>query len=194
MSVKYQDKLAGAHRQTGVGMIELQVAILIFIVCIVSLTKMQLKAGMEGLDNYQRSTALMSSQALMDRISANNSGTALSEYINRVQEISNCGSYTPKQCQATSSNAAEACTVTDMAAFDVWDVFCSDEQGLDSRLVDYTAELTCDGTCTPNPDMTLRVSWVSRYADTDERLNETTEYGNTEVASNLDFISLQFRP
>lgn len=183
------------HAEKGVGMVELLVAILIFTICILNLTTMQLKAGMDSLDNHQRSIALTSAKGLIDRITANNSNAALLEYRNRITQISDCSSFIPKRCEATPGNAsAESCSVTELAAFDVWNVFCSVEAGLESKLIEYRAELACIGVCTANPNMILRILWVSKYADTDERLTESTTYGDMEIASNLDFLTLQFRP
>jgi|GEM_PF-5374155 len=195
MCLVNKHNLLNFNAQRGVGMIELQFAILIFVICMVSLATMQIRASTESLDNHQRSTALLSANGLIDRISTNNSNVALVEYRDRVSQIDDCSSYTPKQCEATSSNAtAETCSATDMAAFDVWNVFCSAESGLESKLIDYSAALTCADPCTANSDMTLRVSWISKYADSDQRLNAVTTYSDGELASNLDFITFVFRP
>lgn len=183
-------------REQGVGLIELLVSLIIFTVCIVSLTKMQFNSSMGSVDNHQRSVALWAARGLVDRISANYSQNSIREYQSVLSDFAGCDSSTPKRCETTSSTTqAQSCDASELAEYDVWSTVCDTNNGLDVSLINYSFDLICAGICTTDSNIQLDVSWVSRVSDSDARLNTTTSIaGADEVASNLDFITLQFRP
>jgi len=182
--------------QKGMGLIELMMAVLIFAVCIAGLTTMQLKSGMSSLDSHQRSVALWRARGLVDRITVNNSEEALKAYQTGLRDLTSCPKTAPRLCEATTSNRnPAACSVVALANNDIWDVFCDDDDGLDNQLIDFNASLTCAGTCAPNVNMVLQVSWISKVADSDTRLStKKTAVGSMSIAANQDFIALDFQP
>jgi type IV pilus modification protein PilV len=184
------------RRENGIGLIELLIALLLFGVCIVALSQMQIKTGMQGLDNHQRAIALWSARGLIDRISANSSDEGITEYQTRIAAINDCQAFSVKQCESVPSGSeVSACSPSELAAHDVWSTFCEGEDSLSSQLIDYQANLTCDGPCTADSNMTLRLSWISRVSDSDRRLKSvTTDTTGTQTPSNFDFITLEFRP
>lgn len=56
---------------------ELLISLILFMICVIALTNMQMKSGMESLDNQQRSSALWKARGLIDRISANKTTAAI---------------------------------------------------------------------------------------------------------------------
>ena len=180
--------------ESGIALIELLVALVLFAVCVVVLSQMQMRSVMQSFDSHQRSFALWQGKALIARMSANNSSNALAAYQKHVLNMRPCASAPVKQCEGTPSNPdAAACDAQEMAGFDVWVTFCGDS-GLDSTLVDYTAELNCPGGCIPGANINLRISWVSKSTDNDSELREAkVTRDGVSTDANLDFISLDFR-
>jgi len=192
-------KLLSLHHQirkaqSGVALIELLVALVLFVVSLVVLSQMQMRSVMQSFDNHQRSIALWQGKALIARMSANNSPAALAAYQKQLINVHPCTSSPPKQCEGTLANPdVAACDTQDMAGFDVWVTFCGDS-GLDSELVDYTAELNCPGGCIPGANINLRITWISKATDSDSGLREAkVNHDGVATDANLDFISLDFR-
>lgn len=183
-------------REAGVGLIELLVALLLFTVCVVSLTQMQFKAAMASMDNHQRAVALGSARAMIDRISVNNNLDALTEYTTLLAKEDICAVEPIKSCEANlSKTSSDTCSATEIATYDVWSIFCDGNSSISEQLVDYRADLTCTGVCSTTSDMTLRVSWISRVSDNDSRIEASTKNANgTDTPNNLDFVELGFRP
>jgi hypothetical protein len=143
---------------------------------------------MESLDNHQRAVALWSARGLVDRIFANNRPDSISEYEKRINSIADCTAYTVTYCEAQSTaSEVPSCSATELAAHDVWSTFCEGENSVSAQLIEYDAELTCNGPCTTDSDMELRLSWISKISDSDER-------STTLSLGARDFITLSFRP
>lgn len=100
----------GEWCQQGVGMIEVLVAVLLLAVGILGLAGMQLTAKRAGNEAHHRTTAIMLSQSLLEKI--RNNPHSLSRYV--FTWIS--GAELPV---AASDCAAARCTTTQMAAYDI---------------------------------------------------------------------------
>lgn len=175
---------------------ELLISLILFMICVIALTNMQMKSGMESLDNQQRSSALWKARGLIDRISANKTTAAIKQYQTSIAQSSTCPKQPAKQCETMATTfSTPQCTSKELAAYDVWSVFCDEDTGLSSQLIDHNASLGCTGPCTPSSNMTLRIAWVSKYSDSDNRRSRTIKDrdGNT-IDANQDYIALDFRP
>lgn len=183
-------------RQYGIGLMELLISLILFMICVVALTNMQMKSGMESLDNQQRSAALWKARGLIDRISANKTNAAIVQYQSSIAQSDTCPKQPVKRCEPSSASSTTAqCTSKEMAVYDVWSVFCETETGLSSQLIEHSASLSCTGACTPSSNMTLRIAWVSKYSDSDNRRSNTVKDGDgNAMAANQDYIALDFRP
>lgn len=165
------------HNQSGVSMIELMVSLFIFSVGLLGFATLQTRSLQEGFDSGQRSVALWRTQELSDRIRANDD--QLDTYFAAVNNDAICDSV-PTRCADYWDGgevAGAACTATEMADFDVWDVFCNGEDATEDVLIDSNISMTCDDrdltdaeACSAGSNLTLNACWTSRSASSDNQL------------------------
>lgn len=164
-------------KQLGVSMIELMVSLFIFSVGLLGFATLQTRSLQEGFDSGQRSVALWRTQELSDRIRANND--QLDTYMAAVNNDAICNA-TPTRCADYwdgGAVAGAACTATQMATFDVWDVLCNGEDATEDVLIDSDISLACDDrdltdalACSSGSNLTLDACWTSRAASSDNQL------------------------
>lgn len=158
-------------------MIELMVSLFIFSVGLLGFATLQTRSLQEGFDSGQRSVALWRTQELSDRIRANDG--ELETYLAAVNNDAICDA-TPTRCADhwdSGSVDGAACTATQMATFDVWDVLCNGEDATEDVLIDSQISLSCDDRdltdasgCSDGSNLTLEACWTSQSASGDNQL------------------------
>lgn len=158
-------------------MIELMVSLFIFSVGLLGFATLQTRSLQEGFDSGQRSVALWRTQELSDRIRAND--TQLDIYMAAVNNDAICDA-APTRCANHwdgGAIAGTACTATQMATFDVWDVLCNGEDATEDVLIDSDISLACDDrdttdafACSAGSNLTLDACWTSRSASSDDQI------------------------
>ena len=195
-------------KQAGVSMIELMVSLFIFSVGLLGFATLQTRSLQEGFDSGQRSVVLWRTQELSDRMRAN--GDQLDTYVAAVNNAAICNAV-PTRCADYwdgGAVAGAACTATQMATFDVWDVLCNGEDATEDVLIDSDITLACvdrDATdalaCSAGSNITLNACWTSRSATSDNQLEVVQ--GNAVMPTCADpdapeylfeFYSLEFVP
>ena len=113
-------QVSGAARQSGLTLIEILVTLVIMAVGLLGLAGLQSAAIKGSADISQRSQALWLANSLADRMRANTEG------------IGSYASLSTSSCSAPATNCSDhganvsgsACTPTQIATFDVWEVAC----------------------------------------------------------------------
>jgi type IV pilus assembly protein PilV len=109
-----------AHRQRGVGLIEVLIAVLVFALGVLGMASMQVNAKRTSYDALQRSLATSLARDIVERMRSNPSPASLAVF----GAVNNLGGGTvtkPRDCKANT------CTPVELANYDVWEW----EQALD---------------------------------------------------------------
>ncbi|MEZ5528845.1 MAG: type IV pilus modification protein PilV [Porticoccaceae bacterium] len=172
------------NTHTGSTLIEVLIALLVFSIGLQGIASLQYQAVKENFDSSQRSHAVWMAQELINRIKANPDGREAGSY-NAAPDCDNldkCGE----------------CNGTDMAAFDLAEMFCTSQEVLlnppdDEPLLEVTcndADATDGLTCSPNSDFTLTLQWSSKVVK-DDTQNITDDADSTLTIQKFEQV---FRP
>lgn len=160
--------------QTGVGMIEVLVTVIILAIGLLGVASLQGLAIKTSGDASQRSVATMVLADLIDRMHMNNK--QIEVYKTAVNANgTTCKAAPDKQCSAARKGGAaltvNACSAAEIAAFDAWDVMCGHANGtakssMSNYLLGAKVVMTCVSTPCENDEMvTINLSWASRAND-----------------------------
>lgn len=162
-------------KQTGITLIEVVVTMFVMTVGLLGLAGLQTTSIKDGLDNAKRSQVLWLVTEIVERARANPDGQATG--YNLTIESSDCGSVPAPRCSDNGAgDASIACSATEMAAFDVWEVFCGQaEAGVMANSVDAlqlkSVTSGCAGACTDNSDFSVTINWDSTAVDNSKQLS-----------------------
>lgn len=183
------------NKQYGVSLIEVLIALVVFALGVGGMAGLQLRSLSMSMDSKQRSVVLAKSQELADRMRSNSA--SLLSYVGTY--TNNDGSYcsTPPvdNCADSNSGAATTCTGQQMATFDLWDVFCRNDSGMDNSVIEWTSEVICTSslTCQVGLDtVSISTTWISRTGDTNKDLVVPTATTGTDPTQ--EQLLLSFTP
>jgi len=154
--------------QRGFTLIEVLVTIVVVSIGLLGLAGLQISGLRANTSSEARSKATLLANDIVERMRANPLGVAAGGYDAIVVDDTTCAGALPSPfCSNTSSDAAEDCTATEMAAFDarVWACglpVASGVQpgGITHQLSSGTASVTCNAApCVPGSSFTVTVSW-----------------------------------
>ena len=179
-------------RQSGVSLIEVLIALVVFAIGVGGMLGLQLRSIGMSVDATQRSIVLAKSQELADRMRSN--AAAMPGYVGTFDNTG--GAYcaaTPVNCADSNDGAAATCTAAQMAAYDLWDVFCRADTGMQDSIIDWRTTVTCTSAAcnAPLDTLTINTQWISRTADTDEDLAATA---GTAADRTVESLTLSFIP
>lgn len=142
----------------------MMIAVFIFAIGVLGFASLQSRSLQATFDNGQRDQVVWLSQGLVDRIRMNNSAAALAQYELLLDDF---GSPADATCDAAVPNPlcdAAVCTDVEMATFDAWDLYCSNEFMGAYAIKGLSVTLTCtDGACnTPTENLNLTTTWCAR--------------------------------
>lgn len=163
--------------QTGITLIEVLVTFFVMTIGLLGLAGMQSTSVKDGLDTSKRSQVMWLVSELVDRARANPG--SLDNAYEQAYDISACASSPPNECADTFGNNANSCSASEMATYDVWEVFCgTQEDDVIANSVDSlnlsSVSMSCDdGTCAAS-DMTVTISWVSQAVQSSSLLRGDT--------------------
>jgi type IV pilus modification protein PilV len=185
-------------RQKGTSLIEVLVSMVIFSVGILGMSTLQTRVLQENLDQHQRNVAIWKAQSIIDRIGLNKEPAALTQYETSFSSATICAAAPSTACAETAGGGTiSACTATEMAIYDSWDVMCTDDQGAASELINLNATLTCSPSpCVVGSDIRLQLLWRSLTAQSDPRFPTTTISNTTALTDgpDIDGYIQVFRP
>lgn len=165
--------------QQGITLIEVLVSLLIFSVGMLGMSALQIRVLKQTQDQRQRDVAIWRAQALVDRITINNSVAAIDRYITNISNPNFCATAPAVICAETYDStsaievAAAVCTETQLATYDSWEVLCTDGTGINDELANLQSSLVCEGgasPCTLGNNLTIELTWDSHASTADPRL------------------------
>jgi len=190
--------------QSGVGLIEVLIALVVFALGVVGMAGLQLRTLSITMDSTQRTYVVSKSQDIADRIRSN--GIPAAEYLTGTNQYNrqfcetNKDTYT--SCSDDQENGnADGCSEVQMVQFDLYDAFCVGEGSLDMQVQDWNVDISC---AYPDPaiaggmapttvcdeegaTISLTTTWFARSA-----IDNTDSTGT--VAAETDSMTLSFVP
>ena len=163
-------------KQTGLGIIEVLVALVIVSFGVLGMAGLQLTGMKHSTNGFNRSKALMLTENLATRMRINRTGVLAGHYIG-TRDGTSCATRPVPYCQAFAGTDAQSCTVEQLAQFDLFSVACGDwgtggaNAGVAGMLPPGAQlDVTCnEAVCTPTSTYTLSVSWTeNENASSDE--------------------------
>ena len=185
--------------QSGIGLIEVLIALVVFALGVVAMAGLQLATISMTLDSTQRTYVISKSQDIADRIRSN--GIPASTYLTGTNEYNEQFCAENEGVLTSCSGNTAGCAADDMALYDLYDAFCVGDGSLNRQVTEWNMDISCaypdsatsgGMASTTSCDeegatVTLTTTWFARTAidDTDSTGADTTE---------TDSMSLSFVP
>lgn len=164
--------------ESGLGIIEILVALVVVSFGVLGMAGLQLTGMKHSTNGFNRSKALMLTENMATRMRINLTGVLNRSYdgFDSSTDAAFCSTKPSPYCQAYQGVAAEACTVDELAAFDLFSVACGDwgpngsNGGVTGMLPDGASlQVSCDDApCTDTSTYTLSVSWPEKQTVSSE--------------------------
>ena len=184
------------------------ISLFVFSISVLGFAALQSRAVQATFDNSQRDQIVWITQSLIDRIRGNDAATQ--QYVSELTNFNNtnCPKTTPTQpiCDTPTTKNSKGdcnncCKPTEMAQFDVWDLYCrSDFQGA-KAVKGLSVNLSCPNattttgttttTCTTEANLQLTHSWCARTLESDGGNDNTNLCDNSAPQSTY---TVAFRP
>ncbi len=164
-----------AHRQRGVGIIEVLIALLVVSIGVLGMAGLQLTGLQHSAGTFNRAKALMYAENMATRMRGNPPAVQRALFDNYNSASESCAARPAPYCQASANGAGASCTVDELARFDMAIVSCGDwgsgepTQGVVNSLPNGTLDIACDDPCRPNSTYTVNVSWTEGQRITSDR-------------------------
>lgn len=174
------------RKQSGVGIVEVLVALVVVSVGVLGMASLQLTGMKHSSGGFNRSKALIFAQSMATRIRLNTVAANSLAYQNFDSDALNCNTPPVPYCQARSgvTGATPSCTPDELASFDLYSVSCGDagvqtaEKGVKGTLPNGQLFVTCLSTpCDADSAYQVTVNWTegrSRTA-TDELITKRVQ-------------------
>lgn len=180
------------HRQSGLGLIEVLIALIVVSVGVLGLAGLQLNSVRVAKGSFNRSQAVVIAETVIAQMRANPDGVADAEYDGLDSNDAVCTTKPVTYCNAYygMSGTTPACnSPADRAANDFFSVACGHwngtkaESGAIDLLPDGQITINCnDSPCTDTSTYTVAVSWT-----------ETEVQNDTDVATTKQ-VQMRIRP
>lgn len=179
------------RNQSGISLIEVLIALVVFAVGVGGMVGLQLRSVGMSLDSKQRAIVIAKSQELADRMRSNRA--FLTDYVGSYSNAGGtyCATLPAANCADSNLGSATVCGGVQLAAFDVWDVFCQEDSGVNESVINWATEITCStaGCVAGRDTVTISTDWVARTGDTNKDL-----VGNAAIDPSQDQLTMSFTP
>jgi len=167
-NAKGQNPVRMKRRQSGLGIIEVLVALVVVSFGVLGMASMQLTGMKHSSGGFNRSKALLFAQSMATRIRINTVAADSQKYAGFDSASLNCDAPPTPYCQTRSGGGATPmCTTDELAAFDQFSVSCGDfgsdgaDTGVIGSLPNGSLTVTCLATpCTSDSAYQVNVSWT----------------------------------
>lgn len=180
------------RQQRGASLIEVIVSVFIFAVGVLGFASLQSRSIQATFDNTQRDQVVWLSQSLVDRVRVNKPGATT--YADELTDFDLADCANPgNMCDAGT------CTATQMATYDVWDLYCRNSFQGASAIKGLSVNLVCTDTdgdptvCAPSADLTLTTNWCARGVETTQGLETAADDACDNTIAQMEY-RVGFRP
>ncbi len=156
-------------QQSGIGLIEVLVALVVVSVGVLGMASLQLTGMQHSTGGFNRSKALLFAENIATRMRINETGVDKSFYANFDSDGMVCATAPAQICQATPGNLnPAACNDEQLAEFDLYSVACGDigttgaDDGVIAALPQGQITVVCDdgAACDADSTHTISVTWI----------------------------------
>lgn len=187
MSMDRKIALRRQRKQSGLGIIEVLVALVVVSFGVLGMASLQLTGMKHSSGGFNRSKALLFAQSMATRIRVNNAVVVAggAEYKNFDSTTNvNCGAPPVPYCQARKNvGTTPACTPSELAVFDLYSVSCGDlgskgaDTGVIGSLPNGSLTVDCADPCSPGSTYEVTVNWTEGRSrtDTDELVTKRVQ-------------------
>ncbi|MBX2839927.1 MAG: type IV pilus modification protein PilV [Gammaproteobacteria bacterium] len=168
--------LSRRSRQSGLGIIEVLIALVIVSLGVLGMASLQLTGMQHSTGGLNRSKALLYAENMAARMRVNRDGAQADAYASLDSATVNCGTQPAPYCQAHPGGTGAQCSLGELATFDFHVVSCGDwgsggaQDGVVGGLPNGAITVNCDdATCTPTSTHTISVTWVEGQIATTDR-------------------------
>jgi len=164
----HQRRMAHPRRkQSGLGIIEVLVALVVVSFGVLGMASLQLTGMKHSSGSFNRAKALLFAQSMATRIRINTEAVVTSDYAGFDSTGFNCDVPPAPYCQAQpGGTAAAACNPSELATFDLYSVTCGDlgsggaDKGVAGSLPNGSLAVVClNAPCTPASAYQVTVTW-----------------------------------
>jgi len=161
-------KTRSGKRQSGVGIVEVLVALVVVSFGVLGMASLQLTGMKHSSGGFNRSKAMLFAQSMATRIRLNSVAADTFDYNNFDSEALLCSTPPVPYCQARKGAAGNPpiCSPQELAAFDLYSVSCGDagakapDKGVKGTLPNGQLIVTCLTTpCTTDSAYQVTVNW-----------------------------------
>lgn len=180
------------RRYRGASLIEIIVSVFIFAVGVLGFASLQSRSIQATFDNTQRDQVVWLTQSLIDRVRVNK--PAVTTYAAELTDFDFADCSTPATLCDTG-----ACTATQMATYDVWDMYCRNSFQGASAIRGLSVNLECidtdgdDTVCAPSADLLLTTNWCARGIESTEGLASAADDACENTIAEMEY-RVGFRP
>lgn len=179
------------RRMSGVGIIEVLIALVLVSFGVLGMAGLQLTGMKQSSGGYNRAKATLYAENLAARMRSNLGGVEAFAYSPYDSSTTSCATKPAPYCQTNKSTAAQACSSTEMAAFDLFSIACGNwssagkaEDGVGSSLANGRLQVSCDDTpCEANSNYTVIISW-----------DENMGHDGSETTASAKRVQVRFNP
>ena len=155
------------HKQRGLGIIEVLVAMVIISFGVLGMAGLQLSGMKQSSSGFNRTKALALTENMATRMRVNRSAVQAQLYKDFDSSTVNCEVRPDPYCQTYQGGIAQRCDIEQLADFDMFSVACGDfgkasaNAGVSGLLPGgSTLQVSCDdATCVSDSSYTIVVSW-----------------------------------
>lgn len=169
MNMIFKPQKRANHTQSGLGLIEVLVALVVVSFGVLGMASLQLTGMKHSSGGFNRSKALLYAQNMATHIRINSAavdGDGNLEYAAFDSSSVGCGTLPDPYCQARPGIPAGTCDAAQMAAFDLFTASCGDagssgaDKGVIGTLPNGNLNISCLSTpCTADSAYEITVSW-----------------------------------
>lgn len=186
-------------KNSGFTLVELMVAIAIFVIALIGLSSLQVEVNKTTADSGNSAQVSWIIEDLTNRIRANSN--SLANYnTNGVNVDCNAG---VRQCADTSIGDADTCTGAEMAQFDLWEVACSNAPNtvngaefIRANAASNINNLELSTRLTPNNLVQITVEWDARTSGEDSSGQRvySSDFENSQISSLRATMVTEYAP
>jgi len=171
---------ANAASQSGVGIIEVLIALVVVSLGVLGMASLQLTGMKHSSSGYNRSMAVLFAENMASRMRSNADGVVDTNYAGLDSSDLNCSAMPAPFCQATVNNEAQTCNPAEMATFDFYSIACgtitadgAPKDGIADLLNGGRLQIDCDdASCEANSGYTITINWnEGRTTTKDEQVD-----------------------
>lgn len=160
-------KTSVVSRQSGVGLIEVLVALIVISLGVLGMAGLQLTGMKQSTNGFNRSKAVMLAENMTTRMRINRSGVVDGLYNGFDSSLETCTTRPDPYCQSFATTDAQQCDADELADFDMFSIACGDwsASGASGGVADLlpanaSLQVVCDDTpCVTDSSYTLTVTW-----------------------------------